>query len=93
MKNKTKNPNNHFLANPLQTQHKPGFNWIPESQLACLHGDFYGVQFSSRLLGRLHIFQREEVIWLCWDSIGTIDPRGPGSAAEEGNKAASVFWE
>lgn len=54
---------------------------------------FYGVPFSSRVPGKLHIFQREELIWLHWDSTGTIDPRGPGSPAAEGNKAASVFWE
>lgn len=58
--NKQKNPNNLLLANPLQAQHKPGFYWIPESQLACLHEDFCGVQFSSMLPGRFRVFQREE---------------------------------
>lgn len=60
-KNKqTKNPNRLLLASPLQIRLKPEFSWIPKSQLLCLHGDFSGVQFSSRLPGRLHIFQREE---------------------------------
>lgn len=31
--------------------------------------------------------------WLLWDSIGTIDPRGPDSPAAEGNKEASVLWK
>lgn len=30
---------------------------------------------------------------LCWDSTGTIDPRGPDPPAAEGNKGGSVFWE
>lgn len=55
-----KNPNNFLLAEALQTWHEQGVSWIPESQLACLHGDFHGVQFPSRLPGRLQIFQREE---------------------------------
>lgn len=54
---------------------------------------FHGAQFSSRLPGKLRSFQREELIWLHWDSTAAMDPRGPGSPAAEGNKADSVFWE
>lgn len=68
------------LRDPRVTAHLPpwGFLWCP----VLLHATW-----------KVSCFPKGGGKWLHWDSIGTIDPRGPDSPAAEGNKEASVFWE